>query len=90
METRLLFERVLVLWGDAGMQKTPTAEAIANHLAENYSTNRYIKASSPDALRAAQQDFGACVPVLLEDWAADDVSQHGRKLACHPLPSWQR
>ena len=83
VETRLHFEKVLVLWGDAGMQKTPTAEAIANHLAENYGTNRYIKASSPDALRVAQQDFGAYVPVLLEDWAADDVSQHGPSMSAN-------
>ena len=33
VETRLHFEKVLVLWGAAGRQKTPTAAAIANHLA---------------------------------------------------------
>ena len=85
VETRLHFEKVLVLWGDAGMQKTPTAEAIANHLAENYGTNRYIKASSPDALRVAQLDFSPYVPIILEDWAADDVSQHGRSMSANYL-----
>ena len=31
INTRLHFEKALVLWGGAGRQKTPTAAAIANH-----------------------------------------------------------
>ena len=54
-------------------------------MAENYGTNRYIKASSPDALRVAQLDFSPDVPIILEDWAADDVSQHGRSMSAHSL-----
>ena len=71
---------MLVLWGAAGHQKTPTAAAIANHLAENY-VGRYCKASSPDALKPAQEYFGKCVPVIFEELSAADVSQQGRKMS---------
>ena len=81
METRLHFENVLVLWGAAGRQKTPTAAAIANHLAENSSVGRYCKASNPDALKPAQEYFGKCVPVIFGELSAADVSQQGRKMS---------
>ena len=35
VNTRMHFEKALVLWGSAGRQKTPTAAGIANFLAEN-------------------------------------------------------
>ena len=74
VNTRLHFEKALVLWGDGGQQKTPTAAAIANYLAENYDVGHYCKASSPDALKPAQEYFGKCVPVILEELSAADVS----------------
>ena len=80
VNTRMHFEKVLVLWGGGGRQKTPTAAGIANHLAENYDAGRYCKASSPDALKPAQEYFGKCVTVILEELCASDVSQNGRKM----------
>ena len=35
-------------------------------MAENYDVGHYCKASSPDALKPAQEYFGKCVPVILE------------------------
>ena len=81
VETRLHFQKVLELWGAAGRQKTPTAATIANHLAENYNVGGYCNASSPDALKPAQEYFGKCVPVIFEDLSAADVSQQGRKMS---------
>ena len=81
VDMKMHFEKVLVLWGSAGIQKTPTAAAIANHLAENYNVGRYCKASSPDALKPAQPYFDKYVPVILEELSAADVSQHGRKMS---------
>ena len=85
INTRMLFEKVLALWGGGGLQKTPTAAALANHLAENYGVGHYCQASSPDALKPAQEYFGKCVPVILEELSAADVSQHGRKMSANYL-----
>ena len=79
METRLHFEKVLVLWGDAGLAKSPAAKCIANYLAVSYET-KYLVASSPEALRPALEEFHRCVPVIFEELTVNDVSQHGRKL----------
>ncbi len=87
MDTRLHFEKVLVLWGDGGRGKTPIAECIANYLAVSYGTNRYIRASTPDALRIAKDNFDKLVPVILEDMSASDGSQHGKKLSANYLKS---
>ena len=81
VETRMHFEKALVLWGGAGRQKSPTAAAIASHLADNYGAGVYCKASSPDALKPAQEYFSKCVPVILEELSAADVSQQGRKMS---------
>ena len=67
VNTRMHFEKVLVLWGGGGRQKTPTVVGIANHLAKNYGVGHYCKASSPDALKPAQEYFGRCVLVILEE-----------------------
>ena len=85
VDTRMHFEKALVLWGSAGRQKSPAAAAVANHLAENYDVGVHCKASSPDALKPAQEYFGKCVPVILEELRADDVSQHGRKMSSNYL-----
>ena len=85
VNTLLHFEKALVLWGDGGQQNTPTAAAIANYLAENYDVGHYCKASSPDALKPAQEYFGKCVPVILEELSAADVSQQGRKMSANYL-----
>ena len=77
VDTRMHFEKVLVLWGDAGLQKTPTAAGIAKYLAENYAVGLYCRASTPDALKPAQEHFGKCVPVILEELRARDASLHG-------------
>ena len=82
---RMHFEKALVLWGGAGRQNTPTATAIANTLAENYDVGHYCKASSPDALKPAQDYCGRCVPVILEELSAKDVSQQGRKMSANYL-----
>ena len=74
-----------MLWGGGGRQQTPTAAGIANHLAENYDVGHYCKASSPDALKPAQEYFGRCVPVILEELSAKDVSQQGRKMRANYL-----
>ena len=79
METRLHFEKVLVLWGEAGLAKSPAAKCIANCLAVSYDT-KYLVASSPEALRPALEEFRRCVPVVFEELTVNDVSQHGRKL----------
>lgn len=79
METRLHFEKVLVLWGEAGLAKSPAAKCIANYLAVSYNAN-YLVASSPEALRPAVEEFRSCVPVVFEELTVNDVSQHGRKL----------
>ena len=81
VNTRMHFEKVLVLWGGGGRQKTPTVLGIANHLAKNYDVGHYCKASSPDALKPAQEYFGRCVPVILEELSAKDVSQQGRNMS---------
>ena len=85
MDTRMHFEKVLVLWGDAGLQKTPTAAGIANYLAENYAVGLYCRASTPDALKPAQEHFGKCVPVILEELRARDASLHGCSMSASYL-----
>jgi hypothetical protein len=79
MDTRLHFEKVLVLWGEAGLAKSPAAKCIANCLAVSYDTS-YLVASSPEALRPAVEEFRRFVPVVFEELTVNDVSQHGRKL----------
>jgi len=54
-------------------------------LDENYDVGHYCKASSPDALKPAQEYVGKCVPVILEELSAKDVSQHGRKMSANYL-----
>ena len=80
MDTKMHFEKVLVLWGKAGLGKSPAARCIANYLAFSYGTH-YLVAASPEALKDARQDFDRMVPVILEEMAAGDVSQHGKKLS---------
>ena len=75
VNTRLHFEKVLVLWGAGGMKKTPAAAAVANHLAQNFGVGKYVKASSPEVLKIAQQDFGKGVPVILEDTSVSEQLQ---------------
>ena len=76
-------EKTLVLWGEAGLAKTPSAEAIANDIAIRYGSNRYIRASCPEALKAVQEEFERLVPIIFEDMSAGDVSQHGKKLSAN-------
>ena len=83
VETRMHFEKTLVLWGEAGLAKTPSAEAIANDIAIRYGSNRYIRASCPEALKAVQEEFERLVPIIFEDMSAGDVSQHGKKLSAN-------
>ena len=80
VETKMHFEKALVLWGDAGMAKTPSAEAIAHDMAVRYGTNRYIRASFPEALKAVQEEFEQFIPVVFDDMSSGDASQHGKKL----------
>ena len=54
-------------------------------MAENYDVGHYCKASSPDALKPAQEYFGKCVPVILEELSAADASQQGRKMSANYL-----
>ena len=79
--TKMHLEKVLVLWGPGGNGKTPSAEAIANCLAIGYGCDKYIKASSPESLKYARDEFGKGVVVILEELLAGDVSQNGRKLS---------
>ena len=79
MDSRLHFEKVLVLWGEAGLAKSPAAKCVANYLAVSYDTS-YLVASSPEALRPAVEEFRSFVPVVFEELTVNDVSQHGRKL----------
>ena len=85
VNTRLHFEKVLVLWGKGGRGKTPAAEAIARRLAISYGSMKYVKISAPDAMRTARDEMERYVPVVFEDMRADDESQHGKKLTANYL-----
>ena len=56
-------------------------------MAVSYDVDRYIRASTPDALRLATGEFQKFVPVILEDLAANDESQHGKRLSPNYLKS---
>ena len=82
VDTKLHLEKTLVLWGAGGNQKTPCAEAIAKEFAIRYDT-KYIKGNGPEALKKVQEEFERLVPVIFEEFSADDVAQNGKKLSAN-------
>ena len=82
VESKLHLEKTLVLWGAGGNQKTPSAEAIAKDFAIRYNT-QYIKGNGPEALKKVQDEFDRLVPVIFEEFSADDVAQNGKKLSAN-------
>ena len=82
VESRLHLEKTLVLWGAGGNQKTPSAEAIAKEFAIRYDT-KYIKGNGPEALKKVQDEFERLVPVIFEEFSANDVAQNGKRLSAN-------
>ena len=80
VESKLHLEKTLVLWGAGGNQKTLSAEAIAKDFAIRYNT-QYIKGNGPEALKKVQDEFDRLVTVIFEEFSADDVAQHGKRLS---------
>ena len=82
----LHMEKVLVLWGPGGRGKSQAARCVAKHLAVGHGVDRYIVVGSVDELKTAQEHFDEYVPVVLEEFGANDVSQNGGARS----PNWMK